>query len=174
MTPLLLAFGGREPKLADSVFVANGACVIGEVVVGENSSIWFNSVVRGDVNWIRIGERTNIQDNSVLHVTHGLHPLSVGSDVTIGHRSILHGCTIEDGCLIGMGAIVLDGARVRKNAMVAAGSLVLAGFEVPEGVLVAGVPASIKRPLTVAEREGLWQSAKHYVEYAKSYHSTNY
>jgi carbonic anhydrase/acetyltransferase-like protein (isoleucine patch superfamily) len=174
MTPLLLAYGGAEPRLADSVFVATGAWIIGDVVVGENSSIWFNAVLRGDVNWIRIGARTNIQDNSVLHVTHGVHALSVGSDVTVGHRAILHGCTIEDGCLIGMGAIVLDGARVRKNSMIAAGSVVLEGFEVPEGMLAAGAPATIKRALTDTEREDLWRSAKNYVDYAKSYHSTNY
>ncbi len=174
MTSSLLPYRGKEPRLAETVFLANGACVIGDVVIGHESSIWFNSVVRGDVNRIRIGERTNIQDNSVLHVTSETHPLNIGDDITVGHRSILHGCTVEDGCLIGMGAIVLDGAVVKRQAMVAAGALLLEGFEVPEGMLAAGVPAKIKRPLTAEERQGLLRSARQYVEYAAVYRFTNY
>ena len=174
MAPVLLAYEGKEPRIDETVFLAHGVCVIGDVVIGKESSVWFNSVVRGDVHWVRIGERTNIQDGCVLHVARKQWALTVGSDVTVGHRAILHGCTIEDGCLIGMGATILDGAVVRKNSMVAAGALVLEGFEVPGGMLAAGIPAKVKRVLTAEERKGLLQSAVNYAVFAKSYRSINY
>jgi gamma-carbonic anhydrase len=165
----LIPYQGRMPKLHPSVFVAEGAKIIGDVEIGENGSVWFNTVVRGDVNYIRIGARTNVQDNSTLHVTTKTAPLNIGSDVTVGHGVILHGCTIEDCCLIGMGAIVLDGAHIQKNSIVAAGALVLERCNIPEGMLAVGIPAKIKRPLTEEEREFLHQSAENYIRYSQNY-----
>ena len=146
-----------------SVFVADGAKIIGDVEIGEYCGIWFNAVIRGDVNFIRIGSYTNIQDNSVLHVTTETAPLKIGSNVTVGHSAILHGCTIDDCCLIGMGAIVMDKAHIHQNSMVAAGAIVLEGFDVPEGMLIAGIPAKVKRALTEEEKQLIGQSAKNYV-----------
>ncbi|MEK6649337.1 MAG: gamma carbonic anhydrase family protein [Bacteroidota bacterium] len=168
-----ITFGGRRPRLDPTVFVAAGAQVIGDVEIGAGSSVWFGSVIRGDVHWIRIGERTNIQDLSVLHVTTGTAPLQVGSDVTVGHRAILHGCTVEDGSLIGMGAIVLDGARIGSGALVAAGAVVSAGYRVPPATLVAGVPATVKRSLRPDEVEGILRSAQHYRELAQVYQQSH-
>jgi carbonic anhydrase/acetyltransferase-like protein (isoleucine patch superfamily) len=167
----IIPYQGLVPRLHPSVFVAEGAKIIGDVEIEEDGSVWFNTVIRGDVNFIRIGARTNVQDNSVLHVTNTTAPLNIGSDVTIGHSAILHGCTIEERCLIGMGAIVLDGAWVHKNSIVAAGALVLEGFDVPEGMLVAGMPAKIKRPLTSEEKLFLQHSAANYVRYSQNYRS---
>ena len=167
----LIAYQGKMPLLHSSVFVAEGAKIIGNVEIEEDSSIWFNAVIRGDVNYIRVGSRTNIQDNSVLHVTSKTAPLNIGSDVTLGHNAVLHGCTIKNFCLIGMGAIVMDGAEIQNYSMVAAGALVPEGFVVPEGMLVAGLPAKIKRQLTEQERHFLRQTAAHYVCYSQSYRS---
>ncbi len=166
---MILPYRGIRPKLHGSVFVAEGAQIIGDVEIGRDSSVWFNTVVRGDVHYIRIGDRTNIQDNSILHVTHDKYPLVIGSEVTVGHGTILHAATIKDRCLIGMGAKVLDNASVGPYALVAAGSLVLEHFVVPEGTLVAGVPARVKRMLTDEERRQIVQSAQNYVDYVKSY-----
>lgn len=166
---MILPYQGIEPRIHPSVFIAEGAQIIGDVEIGAESSVWFNTVIRGDVHYIRIGEKTNVQDNSVLHVTHETYPLVIGSGVTVGHGAILHAATIKDYCLIGMGAIVLDNATVGPYSFVAAGSLVLEGFEVPEGVLVAGVPAKIKRVLTDEERRQIVQSAQNYIKYVKSY-----
>lgn len=151
------------------MFVAEGARIIGDVTIGQESSVWFNTVIRGDVNSIVIGERTNIQDNCVLHVTHRRFALRIGSNVTIGHSVVLHGCTVEDNCLVGMGAIVLDNATIHTRSLIAAGALVQENFEVPEGMLVAGVPARIKRPLTAEEAAFLERSARNYVDYVKTY-----
>src|SRR5208337_2586913 len=129
-------------------FVAPGAVVIGDVVIGAGSSVWFNCVVRGDVHHIRVGERTNIQDGTVVHVTGGKFATHIGSDITIGHGCVLHACTLEDGCFIGMGAIILDGAVVESGAMVAAGALVTPGKRVKAGELWAGNPAKLLRPLS--------------------------
>ena len=165
----IIQYKNRTPKLHPSVFVADGVKIIGDVEIGEHSGVWFNTVIRGDVNVIRIGSRTNIQDNSVLHVTTKTAPLNIGSDVTIGHSALLHGCTIEDCCLIGMGAIILDRAYIHQYSMIAAGAIVLEGFNVPEGVLVAGIPAKIKRLLTEEEKQFIRRSAEHYVSYAQEY-----
>lgn len=167
----IIPYKGRVPKLHDSVFVAEGAKIIGDVHIGEQSGVWFNVVIRGDVNFIHIGSRTNIQDNAVLHVTTNTAPLAIGSEITIGHSAVLHGCTIDDCCLIGMGSIVMDRAHIHRNAMVAAGTIVLEGFDVPEGMLVAGIPAKVKRALTEEERQFIRQSAANYVGYAQAYHS---
>lgn len=156
-------FNGIEPEIHPSVFIAPQAVVIGDVKIDEESSVWFNTVIRGDVNYIIIGKRTNIQDNSVLHVTTNTHPLVIGNEVTAGHGVILHGCTVEDRALIGMGAIVLDGAIVKSDSMVGAGSLVPPGFVVPSGVLVMGIPAKVKRELTENEINEIKQSSVNYV-----------
>jgi carbonic anhydrase/acetyltransferase-like protein (isoleucine patch superfamily) len=164
----LVEHGGHQPSVHPTAFVAESATVIGDVVIGEESSIWFNAVIRGDINSIRVGERTNIQDGSILHVTHE-HSVRVGSDVTIGHGAIVHGCAIENCSLIGMGATVLDDARVGPYALVAAGSVVRENFVVPEGMLAAGVPARLVRQLSQEERGELKQSAQGYVSYAQSF-----
>jgi len=164
----IIVHHGVTPQIHPSTFVAEGACIIGDVELGKDSSIWFNAVLRGDINAIRVGERSNVQDGAVLHVTHQ-HRVYVGADATIAHQAILHGCTVEDGCLIGMGAVVLDHARVGPYALVAAGTVILEGFVVPEGMLAAGVPARIIRKLTDKEKEALFESAQRYVTYAASF-----
>jgi gamma-carbonic anhydrase len=164
----LIEHHGVRPQVPPSAFIADGACLIGEVILGQDASVWYNAVLRGDINRIRIGDRSNVQDGVVMHVTHR-EPVIIGDDVTVGHQAVIHGCEIFDGSLIGMGAVVLDRARVGPQALVAAGALVREGFTVPEGVLAAGVPARIVRQLTDEERSALFESARHYVEYARSY-----
>jgi gamma-carbonic anhydrase len=154
------------PKLGKNVFLASGVKIIGNVEIGRDSSVWYNSVIRGDVHYIKIGEKTNIQDCSMLHVTNGKYPLNIGNKVTIGHSVCLHGCTLEDLCLIGIGAIVLDGAFIEKNSMVAAGALVKQNFIVPSGKLAAGVPARIIRDLRKDEIEDFEASAERYKNYS--------
>ena len=166
---MLYPYQGITPRLDESVFCADSVDIIGDVEIGSGSSIWFQVVIRGDVNAIRIGARTNIQDGSVIHVTHKTHATSVGDDVTIGHNVTLHGCKIGDRCLVGMGAVVLDGAEVENDAMVAAGALVTPGTLIPSGTLYAGSPAKYKRHLSEQEVIELKQSAQNYVQYAESF-----
>jgi len=163
----IFPYKGIFPKIGSNVFLASGVKIIGDVEIGNNSSIWYNTVIRGDVHYIKIGESTNIQDCSMLHVTNGKFPLNIGNKVTIGHSVSLHGCTLNDLCLIGIGAIVLDGAVIESNSMVAAGALVKQNFIVPSGKLVAGVPAKIIRDLTKKEIMDLKAGAKRYVQYAR-------
>ena len=163
----LFPYRNMFPKLGENVFLASGVKIIGDVTIGKDSSVWYNTVIRGDVHYIKIGESTNIQDCSMLHVTNGKFPLNIGNKVTIGHSVSLHGCTLNDLCLIGIGAIILDGAIVESNSMVAAGALVKQNFIVPSGKLVAGVPAKIVRDLTKAEIENIEAGAYRYVEYAR-------
>jgi len=170
---LITPFGGKHPRLEKSVFVAPNAQVIGDVELGEDVSVWFGAVIRGDVHYIRIGARTNIQDLTVIHVNEGTHATVVEDDVTVGHRAILHGCHIMKGSLIGMGAIVLDGAKVGPESLVAAGAVVGPGTEIPPRSLARGVPARVTRSLTEAELEHLVYSAKHYVELKNKYLSTS-
>ena len=151
MTGLILPWRGVLPHIHERAFIAPNATVIGDTVIGEGASIWFGTVVRGDVHEIRIGARTNIQDNSVVHVTGGKFGTYIGSDITIGHRAILHACTLADHCFIGMGATVMDGAVVESNAMVAAGAMVTPGKRVPSGELWGGSPAKFLRALTETE-----------------------
>jgi carbonic anhydrase/acetyltransferase-like protein (isoleucine patch superfamily) len=167
--PAILAYDGKAPRLAASVFLAEGSVVSGDVEIGQDSSLWFGTVVRGDVNQVRIGARTNLQDHTVVHVTAGKHPTTIGDDVTVGHRAMLHGCTIKDRCLVGIGAVVMDGAVVGPDAMVAAGALVPPGMVVPAGKLVLGSPARVKRDLTPGEIASLRDSAARYVGYAAKY-----
>jgi carbonic anhydrase/acetyltransferase-like protein (isoleucine patch superfamily) len=162
-------FEGVSPTIHPSVFIADGARIIGDVEIGPDSSIWYNVVIRGDVHRIRIGERTNIQDLTMLHVTHKKYSLNIGNNVTVGHSAVLHGATIHDYTLIGMGAKVLDNATVQPYSLVAAGAVVREGFTVPEGTLVAGVPAKVVRELNDAERASIVQSAQNYVDYVARY-----
>ena len=164
--PELIEFEGQMPSLGDDVFVAAGANVIGGVEIGAYSSIWFNTVVRGDVYPITIGERTNLQDSSVVHVTGGEHETVIGDEVTIGHSATIHGCQIGDRCLVGMGATVLDGAEIGEESLIAAGALIPPGMRVPSGSLVMGSPGVVKRELNVEERVSIKKSADHYVELA--------
>ena len=162
-------YQGKLPKIDPSVFIAEGVQIIGDVEIGRDSSIWYNAVVRGDVNYIRIGGRTNVQDGAVLHVTYKKFPLIIGSNVTVGHSAVLHAAVIDDFCLIGMNATVLDDARLGKYCLIAAGAVVLGGTVIPEGMLAAGVPAKVIRPLTMEERKALEQSAQNYIDYVAEY-----
>ncbi len=156
-----------------SAYVDESAQVIGDVVVGAESSIWMNVVVRGDVHHIRIGRRTNVQDLTMVHVMRGTHPTRIGDEVTIGHSAVIHGCTIEDRCLIGMGAIMLNGCTIGADSIVAAGTLVPEGMQVPAGSLVMGTPARIKRALDEAERLSILDYANRYVQYRLDYMNAN-
>ena len=151
------------------MFAVESAIVVGDVTIAEDASLWFGAVVRGDVNFVRIGARTNVQDLSVIHVTSRTAPTVVGDDVTIGHRVTLHGCTVKDRCLVGMGSIVMDGAVVGEESIVGAGALVPPGMVVPPRVLAVGAPAKVKRPLTPEELALFRTSAGNYVRYARQY-----
>ena len=153
------------PEIHPTAFIASGAKIIGNVAIGEKSSIWYNTVIRGDVHYIKIGSCSNVQDSSMLHVTNGKFPLNLGDMVTIGHSVTLHGCTIQNLSLIGMGAIILDGAIVEEKSMVAAGALITPGFIVPTGKLVGGVPGKIMRDLSDIEMEEFEKSALRYAKY---------
>jgi len=157
------SYRGRSPRLGARVFLAPTAELAGDVATGDDCSFWFHTAVRGDVHSIRIGARTNVQDGSVLHVTHERYPLEIGSEVVIGHGCIVHGCTLEDGCLIGIGARVLDGALVERGAQVGAGAVVTPGFRVPAGHLALGVPARVVRPLSAGESAEIRVIAARYV-----------
>lgn len=160
---------GVEPQIAGGVFLAPGSFVIGDVEMGANSSLWFNAVIRGDVNYVRVGARTNIQDNSVVHVTDGGHPTIIANDVTIGHSAVIHACKIHEFALIGMGAVVLDGAEIGARCLVAAGAVVTQNKSFPEESMIVGAPAKVVRKLKQAELDYLDYSARHYVEVAKNY-----
>ena len=171
MSSNIRTFRGTTPEIAETAFVAPSADVIGDVVIGNRSSIWFNCVVRGDVNFIRIGDRSNIQDGTVIHVSNGTHPTVIGDDVLVGHNCLIHGCTLEDGSFVGMGATILDGAVVEGGAMVAAGALVTPNKRVLSGELWGGSPAKCLRKLSEEEVANLTSGAKHYAELAQVYKS---
>lgn len=158
------------PHVPASAWVADSADVMGDVVLGEHASVWFGAVLRGDTDRITVGEGSNVQDGSVLHADHGV-PLTIGRHVTVGHKVTLHGCTIGDESLIGIGAVVLNGAKIGKNCLVGAGALVTEGKEFPDGVMILGSPAKAVRPLTPEQIEGLRRSARHYVENAQRFKS---
>jgi len=166
---MIKPFNNIYPKIHETVYVADDAVVIGDVEIGENASIWFGSIVRGDVNYIRIGARTNIQDGTIIHVSSKTHSTVLEEEITVGHRVTLHGCHVERGCLIGIGAILLDGVRVGRNSLVGAGSLLTPGTQIPAGSLVLGSPAKVKRELTADELAGLERSWRNYVELKKHY-----
>ena len=168
LAPLVLAYGGQMPRIAEDVFLAPGAVVVGDVEIGSGSSVWFHAVIRGDVAPVRIGARTNVQDGAVIHVDAG-SPCYVGDDVTIGHRAIVHGCTVGDGATIGMGATVMSKARVGHRAVVAAGAVVVGGAEIPLGTLALGVPARVRQTLDPARQQAAVAGAARYVGYAARY-----
>lgn len=163
----LFPYQDLYPKIHKTVFLASGVKIVGDVQIGAESSVWYNVVIRGDVHYVKIGEITNIQDCSMLHVTNGKYPLNIGSKVTIGHSVKLHGCTLKDLCLIGIGSIVLDGAVVEEHSMVAAGAVVKPNFIVPSGKLVAGIPARVLRDLTKEEIDDFEKSAIRYKKYTE-------
>ncbi len=159
----LIALDGKTPRLGSRVFVAEGAILVGDVEVGDDSSVFYNAVLRGDLAPIRIGCRTNIQDNVTIHVSTDV-PAVIGNEVTVGHNAVLHACTIDDNVMVGMGAIVMDGAHIKKNCIVGAGAVVTQGKEFPENSLVLGAPAHVVRELTTEEIEGVRGGVERYVE----------
>ena len=166
---MLYRLGDKQVEIAgDDFFVADNASVIGEVRLENNASIWFNAVLRGDCDLITVGENSNIQDGSVLHTDHGF-PLIIGKNVTIGHKVMLHGCTIGDNSLIGINAVILNGAKIGKNCLIGANSLITENKEIPDGSLVMGSPARVVKPLTPQQQSKLAESASHYVENFKRY-----
>ena len=170
---MILSYQNKYPKIDESVLIAEGAYIVGDVEIGKDSSIWFNTVIRGDVNYIRIGERTNIQDLTMVHVTFKKFPTFIGNDISIGHSAVLHGCKIKDFVVIGMGAKILDDATVSSFSIIAAGSVVKEKFIVPEGTLAASVPAKIVRELRPEEIEKIKQNAKNYLYYCGQYKEFN-
>jgi carbonic anhydrase/acetyltransferase-like protein (isoleucine patch superfamily) len=166
---MIKSFQNTAPKIHASAFIAEDAIVIGDVEIGEQASVWYGSILRGDVNFIRIGARTNIQDGSVIHVSRETHSTILEEEITVGHRVTLHGCYVEKGCLIGIGAIVLDGARIGRNSLVAAGSLVTPGTQIPERSLVMGSPARVRRELTDEEVRDLEKFWRNYILLGETY-----
>lgn len=169
MAATLRSVLGKHPVIGPGVFLAETCAVIGDVTIGAESSIWYGTVLRGDVMPIRIGARTSVQDNTVVHVTSGRFGTTIGDDCTIGHGAIVHACVIEDACLIGMGSIILDGARIGRGSLVGAGALVTPGTDIPPGSLVLGSPAKVKRTITDQERAQICEGAEHYVELTRVY-----
>ena len=162
---------GKTPQVDSTAWIADSAQVMGHVTLGPDASVWFGCVLRGDTESMTIGEGSNIQDLTVMHADHGL-PLTIGKHVTVGHKVMLHGCTIGDESLIGIGAIVLNGARIGKNCLVGAGSLVTEGKEFPDGSMIMGTPAKVVRQLTPEQIEGLRLSAQHYIDNARTFRAT--
>jgi len=170
---MIRPFRGVHPQIHATAYVDPSAQVIGDVHLGKEASIWCNCTVRGDIHYIRIGDRSNVQDNSVIHVHKGSHPTILESEVTVGHSVTLHGCYVEHGCLIGIGSILLDDVRIGEKSLVAAGSLVSPGTIIPPRSLVMGFPARVKRELTDEEVVGLEAFWKNYVEYTREYRKEN-
>jgi carbonic anhydrase/acetyltransferase-like protein (isoleucine patch superfamily) len=166
---VLRPFRGTSPRVHPTAFVDASAQVIGDVEIGDESSVWMCTVIRGDVHWIKVGKRTSIQDGTIVHAMTGTHPTSIGDNVTVGHAAVIHGCTIEDQCLIGMGAILLNGSHVGAGSIVAAGALLVEGQKVPPRSLVMGSPGKVKRLLTQAEIADIQKYADRYVGYRLDY-----
>lgn len=166
---MIKSFHNLHPKIHETAYVTDDAIIIGDVELGAESSVWFGSILRGDVNFIRIGERVNVQDGSIIHVSSKTNPTVLEDEITLGHRVTLHGCYVETGCLIGIGAIILDGTRVGRNSLVAAGSLITPNTQIPPRSLVLGSPARIKRELSDAEVEDLKKFWRNYVSLSRIY-----
>lgn len=166
---MIRSYRGRQPRIAPSAYIDPAATVIGDVVIGESSSVWPSVVIRGDVNWIRIGARTNIQDGSVLHVMKDTHPLELGDAVTVGHAVVLHGCIIESRVLVGMGSVILNGARIGAGSIIAARTLIPEGTVVPPGSLFMGHPGKFRRALTPEDLASIDAYAERYVELMETY-----
>lgn len=169
---MLRPYRGILPKVAPSAFVDASAQVIGDVEIGAESSVWMTVVIRGDVNFIRVGNRSNIQDGTIVHVQHDTHPTRIGNDVTVGHGAIVHGCTIHDRVLVGMGAIILNGATIGEDCIIAAGTLVTEGTTIPPRSMVMGSPGKVKRALTDAEVAMIQEFADNYVRYRRDYQAS--
>lgn len=166
---MVRSFNEISPKVHETAFVTDDAIVIGDVEIGEDASVWFGSIIRGDVNYIRIGARTNIQDMTVIHVSSNTHATVIEDEVTVGHRVVLHGCHVEHGCLIGIGAILMDGVRVGAQSLVAAGTLLTPGTQIPPRSMVMGSPGRVRRELTEDEIAYLDRSWQNYVELKAHY-----
>jgi carbonic anhydrase/acetyltransferase-like protein (isoleucine patch superfamily) len=166
---IVRGYDGKRPRLGRGVFVAENAAIIGDVEIGDDSSVWYSTTIRGDVMAIRIGARTSVQDGTVVHVTAGVSGTTIGSDCTIGHAAVIHACVVEDRCLVGMGAILLDGCRIGAGSFVGAGALVTPGTHIPPGSFVLGAPARVKRPVDAREIAAIDEGARHYVEVARRY-----
>jgi carbonic anhydrase/acetyltransferase-like protein (isoleucine patch superfamily) len=164
----VLALPGKTPSIADDAFIAEGARIVGDVALAEGSSVWYNAVLRGDSAPVVIGPGSNVQDNVSIHVD-AAHPVIVGAKVSIGHNAVVHGCTIGDGSLIGMGSVVLSGAVIGAGCLIAGGAVVLGGTEVPDGSLVAGVPAKVRRSLSAEERAELIANADVYLAHRETH-----
>jgi carbonic anhydrase/acetyltransferase-like protein (isoleucine patch superfamily) len=170
---MIFSYKGVRPKLGKGVFIAEAAVVGGDVELGDHVSVWPGAVIRGDVNHIRIGAKTNVQDGAMLHVTYRKHPLIIGAGVIIAHAVVLHGCTVADHVLLGIGCRVLDGAEVGEGCVVAAGAVVRQGMKVPPRTLVAGVPAVVKRPVSDAEYHEIIDNPNRYLKYVESYEDSD-
>jgi gamma-carbonic anhydrase len=170
---MIRPYQGKLPQIAASAYIDAQAVVIGDVLIGEQSSVWPCTVIRGDVNFIRIGARTNVQDGCVLHVMRETHPLILGDSITVGHGVILHGCTIGPRCLIGMGCVILNGVNIGEGSIIAAGTLIPEGTEVPPGSLFMGHPGKLRRALTAADQDSIDRYANNYVKYAATYKAEN-
>ena len=166
---MIKPFQGKSPVIPTSCYISESVDIIGNVILGEETNIWFGSVVRGDMNFIQIGARTNIQDNCTVHVTTGTAPTIIGSSVTVGHNVIIHGCTIEDNCLIGMGAIIMDNAVVGEESLIGAGAVVTPNLIIPSRSLVVGLPAKVIRKVTEKEYDEILERAQHYIDFAVEY-----
>lgn len=166
---MIQSYRDKSPKIHETAFIADNAVIVGDVEIGEQSSVWFGSILRGDVNFIRIGQRTNVQDASIIHVTTALFPTILENEITVGHRATLHGCMVESNCLIGIGAILLDGVHVGENSLVAAGSLVTPNTVIPPRSLVMGSPAKVKRELSEDEIHNLKHFWQNYVGLTADY-----
>jgi len=166
---MIIEYQGKKPQIHESVFLAPTAVVIGDVVIGEGSSVWFGAVMRGDIHSIRIGRRVNVQDMVMIHVDSPDHPTRIADDVTLGHRAIVHGCTIEEGCLIGMGSAIMNGAVIGEGSLVAAGAVVTQDKSIPPRSLVAGIPGKVLRQMSEEELKDLRSHARHYADLAATY-----
>jgi len=166
---MIRTYKGTRPQIAPTAFIETSAQVIGDVQIGEHSSVWFNCVIRGDVHYIRVGHSTNIQDGTVIHVTNGRFPTEIGNHATIGHGVMIHGCTIKDRSLVGIGSIILDNAIIGEESFIAAGSLVTPGTVIPPRSMVMGSPAKVRREVTDSEIELINRHWQNYIEYKNNY-----
>ncbi|HEY3939008.1 MAG TPA: gamma carbonic anhydrase family protein [Bryobacteraceae bacterium] len=166
---MIRPYRGVMPRIADSAYIDCSAQVIGDVVIGERSSVWLNVAIRGDVNYIRVGDETSIQDNCVLHVDHDIFPCIVGNRVTVGHSVVLHGCEVADDALIGIGAVILNGAKIGSGAVIAAGALVPEGMEIPTNMLAMGTPAKVRREVSAEEQRRFRRNCENYVQITAIY-----
>jgi len=166
---MIKKFQNKQPQLGEDVYVSENAKVIGDVTLGDEVNIWFGAVLRGDMHYIKIGNRTNIQDNSVVHVTTRVSPTNIGSGVTVGHGAIIHGCTIEDDCLIGMGAILMDDAIIGAGSLIGAGALIPPNMKIPKNSLVVGSPGKVVRQVKDFEREMILERPQEYIDLASIY-----